>query len=292
VLGGRAGTAGWQEATVGIATPAWLEVVQVPDDLRSRLDAGDAVLLGDIGDVEEVMVDGTAPSIPVAGSLDEAATYDLPQVLIGAARADELGLAVSDHPRRLLKFEDPLTDRQRDDLSLLADDVNWDPDGSADVYVDLFLPDEPAPLSEGQIRAIAYAALLLLVGAVVAVGLALAAKDDEDENQVLVAVGAPPRTIRRVAALRAGLLVASATVIAVPTGLLSAWAMVLASRQDGLASAAGFVRTLDYRLHPDWITLAFVAVVLPLGVMAVALFGGWLRDLARRPRPLVFALAD
>jgi putative ABC transport system permease protein len=284
------------ERTVGIATPDWLDHLDVSEDLRSRLDDGEALVIGDDVDVDTVTIDATGGSpnvsIPVGGVLDAQVTYALPRVLIAADEAEALGLTLADRPRRLFVFDEALTAQQREDLDLLAEDATWSPDGYERVIVELYLPDEPPVLGEGQIRAIGYGAVLLLVGAVVAVGLALAAKDDEDENQVLVAVGAPPRTVRRVASLRAGLLVASATVIAVPAGLLSAWAVVAAAERDEYMNTLGTMQTLGYRLHPDWITLGFVTVVLPVGVMGVALAGGWLRDLARRPRPQVFALAD
>ncbi len=45
----------------------------------------------------------------------------------------------------------------------------------------------------------------LLVAAVIVIGLALAAKDGEDETTVLRAVGASPRVLRRVGALRPAL---------------------------------------------------------------------------------------
>jgi putative ABC transport system permease protein len=283
---------------VGIATPAWLDLLGVPDDLRSRLDAGEAVVVGDAEGVTEISIartptDPTPASIPFGGSLDSSDDVGaLPRVLIGPDRASDLGLVLRKDPRVLFQLDRPLTGEERDTLSLLADDANWSADGNQPVYVDLYVAGESSSLSPSQVRAIGYGTVLLLVGAVVAVGLALAAKDNEDENQVLVAVGAAPRVVRRVGALRAGLLVASATVIAVPAGLLSAWAMVAASESSTYVGATGVVQTMGHRLHPDWITLGFVSLALPIGVMAVALFGSWLRDVVRRPRPDVFAFAD
>ncbi len=154
----------------------------------------------------------------------------------------------------------------------------------------IYLPDPEPALTEGQIRAIAYAAVMLLIGAVVAVGLALAAKDSEDEAQVLTAVGAAPRTVRRVAALRAGLLVVTATAIALPAGLLPAWAIATRPAHDCTALRLSDPGLLPFRL--DVVSLGFLVVGVPLIVMAVALAGTWVRDHTRRPRPLVFTLAD
>jgi putative ABC transport system permease protein len=299
-VGGRpvdGATSGFnEERAVGIATPDWLDHLGVSDRLRAQLVDGQALEVGEDRGADQVVIatlnGSDLATVPVGGAIDAPIANALPRLLISPGRAAELGLGLPEEPRRLFLFDHALTRSERDDLSLLADDVEWSPTGNSPVLVGLYLPDEPPPLSESQIRAIGYGAILLLVGAGVAGGLALAAKDDEDENQVLSAVGAPPRTLRRVAALRAGLLVASATVIAVPAGLLAAWAMVAAAERDVYVSTVGVARTLGYRLHPDWITLGFVAIVLPVGVMVVALGGSWLRDLARRPRPTVFGLAD
>jgi len=76
--------------------------------------------------------------------------------------------------------------------------------------------DVPWPL----IQAAVLGASLLMVLLVVAIGLSLAATESRDERDVLHVVGAPPRTLRRVAAAKAWVLTTGAAVIAVPAGYI------------------------------------------------------------------------
>ena len=62
---------------------------------------------------------------------------------------------------------------------------------------------------------------LILVLAVVAIGLSLAAAESRDERDVLLAVGASPKTLRRVAATKAWVLTLGASVVAVPVGYVT-----------------------------------------------------------------------
>ena len=64
-------------------------------------------------------------------------------------------------------------------------------------------------------------ASLILVLAVVAIGLSLAAAESRDERDVLLAVGASPRTLRRVAATKAWVLTLGAAMVAVPVGYVT-----------------------------------------------------------------------
>jgi hypothetical protein len=126
---------------------------------------------------------------------------------------------------------------------------------------------------------------MLAVGLVVAIGLGLAAKDAEDERQVLSAVGASPRTLRRVGALRASLLVATASVIAVPTGIFCAWVINLAIGSDIYEPAT----PRGFRL--DVPTLAFLLAV-PVVVALIGLGWNGVRDLLRPTRPESLAFGD
>jgi len=157
-----------------------------------------------------------------------------------------------------------------------------EPETGPFTQVSFFTPEAPAPISPAQVRAAVLAASLLLVLAVVAVGLALAAKDSEDERQVLVAVGAPPRTLRRSNALRAVLLVLIAGIISIPAGLLPAAAIV----------AAADVNNDPAVFRPDLLTVLFAVVLVPVLVGIITWFGGRLRDLVRPKRPNVFAMGD
>ena len=152
------------------------------------------------------------------------------------------------------------------------------------VRLPLHCPSEPPPLTEDQIKALLLAFATLLVLAVVAVGLALAAQDEAEERQILEAVGAPPRTVRRATALKAGLLVFIAGALAVPAGLLPAATIVAATTPD----AGGG----DWRLRVDAPSLLLVLVVVPLVAGLVTWAGGRLRSWVRPKRPDVFAFGE
>ena len=84
------------------------------------------------------------------------------------------------------------------------------------------------PSSEAvQLTVAAAATLLVLV--VVAIGLSLAATESRDERDVLVAVGAKPATMRRMAGVKAIVLTVTGGLIAVPTGLVPMWAVTRAA---------------------------------------------------------------
>lgn len=71
-------------------------------------------------------------------------------------------------------------------------------------------------------------ASLVLVLAVVAIGLSLAAAESRDERDVLLAVGASPSTLRRVAATKAWVLTLGAALVAVPVGYVTIWVITRA----------------------------------------------------------------
>ncbi|MEJ7585259.1 MAG: FtsX-like permease family protein [Acidimicrobiales bacterium] len=281
--------------SVGVATPELLDLLAVPGKLRAELNEGGAI------SVSEPPYESRSVSLPtqqtsksvsvrLAGSFESpAAASALPGVLISSATARRLGFATKPGPTTVLSLPSPVTDRQRDQLGLLSEDLNWEQERAPERddrqpvgYVYLSTPPEAAPVSPALIKAGVLAGALLLVLAVVAVGLALAAKDSEDERQVLTAVGAPPRTLRRTGALRAVLLVLVAGLISTPAGLLPAAAIVAAA--DVSDDPAPF--------RPDLWTVLFVVILVPALVGMITWSGGRVRDLVRPRRPDVFAFGE
>ena len=80
-------------------------------------------------------------------------------------------------------------------------------------------PNQQTPVALIQLAVIV--ASLLLVLSVVAIGLSLAATESRDERDVLRAVGASPKTLRRVSAAKAWVLTTGAAVVAVPAGYVT-----------------------------------------------------------------------
>lgn len=119
--------------------------------------------------------------------------------------------------------------------------------------------------------AIVVAALLFTLS-IVGIGLALSAAESRDERDVLVAIGAKPSTMRRVAGQKAVLMSLAGTLLAVPTGLLPVVTVVRAVREyPG-----------QYPLAMPW-GMVFVLVV---GVPVLAGLVTWLGSAAaQRLRP-------
>ena len=82
------------------------------------------------------------------------------------------------------------------------------------------LDGEPGPVPLAAIQGIVIGIVLALILLVVAIGLALAATESRDERDVLVAVGARPRTIRSLAGSKALIITLTGVALAIPTGLI------------------------------------------------------------------------
>lgn len=284
---------------VGVASIALLDEFGVPDELRRELGEGRAVVIGPWSDdTTFLLVDGQTAdrSIDVAGIVhDPAASWSVPTVLISEATARDLGYdlvpggVVFSNP-------DPLTRSEIKAIDTLQQDLWWEQDSIA-------MPKSPGTIarevpeeihteanisypsredfSPALIRAIVLVAVFVLMLAVVAIGLALAGKDSDDERQVLAAIGAPPRTLRRVGALRGVLLVGIAVLLAIPAGLLPAAAILEASDT-----------TARQHLALDWPTIGFLVVAVPLVTGTVVWIAGRIRDLVKPMRPDTFAFGE
>lgn len=114
---------------------------------------------------------------------------------------------------------------------------------------------------------------LALVLFVVAVGLSLAAVESREERDVLHALGAAPRTLRRVAGAKAWVLTTGAVVIAVPLGYAS---MFVVGRATDSIGAAPF----------PWMVALALLVVIPAATAGTALI---VSALGQRFRPATFS---
>jgi putative ABC transport system permease protein len=291
----------WLEPTV--ANEEMLSFYKVPPSLRVELRRGRAVVVSRArayqGPLELVTDNATTGGVPleVGGRFDSpAAGSRVPLVLMSEPSLDRYGVVSAPGSNWVVATPEPFTSRQRRDLELLGSDLEWESnvvelstapgpapaaDGRVSAYLVLDYEDEG--LSPATVRAILLGLSLLLVLAVIAVGLALAANDSKDESQVLHAVGAPPKVLRRVSALRAVLLVVVAVMISVPAGLMSAASIVA-------AADAGSSEVLRFRV--DGLGLLFLTIVMPATVGLVVWLGGRARDAIRPPRADVFAFGE
>jgi hypothetical protein len=111
-------------------------------------------------------------------------------------------------------------------------------------------------------------AMLLLTAGVVGVGMALWAAEGKDERDILVSIGASPRVLARVAAIKAGLLAFVGGVIAVPLGFGTLRLAIGAAGEE---------------TRFPWLVVAGVVVVVPASIAVGALAGS---AAVQRARPV------
>lgn len=128
----------------------------------------------------------------------------------------------------------------------------------------------PITFPRALLDATALAAALLLTLMVVAIGLSLAATESRDERDVLLAVGATPRTMRSLAATKAIVLTTGAAVLAVPAGFLPVAAVLTAAPDDN-------------QITFPWLTTLGLLLVVPTLAGVAALLTS---ALAQRLRPV------
>ncbi|MEQ1702129.1 MAG: hypothetical protein ABMA25_18615, partial [Ilumatobacteraceae bacterium] len=128
--------------------------------------------------------------------------------------------------------------------------------------------DSSVEISPQQWRVITAGITLLIVTLIVAFGMALWAVEGRDERNVLVAVGASPTTMARVAGWRAGGLTLAAMVVAVPAGLAIAWM---------------FARAATGHVAMPWLVASLLVFAVPL-VIGVGAWGS--SAIAQRVRPV------
>jgi putative ABC transport system permease protein len=207
--------------------------------------------------------------------------------LITPQAAQQLGLQIVDEATVVVSPTN-LTDHQMSRLAAIAGAVGdfqafdrpttapTTTPGAAQAvqHIGVVFPSPKAKSSAPAIRLGIAAAALLFTLLVVAIGLGLSAAENRDERDILLAIGARPRTIRRTSAQKAGYLTLVGGILAVPTGLLPI-AVVLRS--------LGTADTPPPPFAPDWTTIAIIVAAIPL---TAAFSTGILAAIAQRSRPL------
>jgi putative ABC transport system permease protein len=200
--------------------------------------------------------------------------------------AAELGLEVVD-AGLVLRAPGELTRSQRDALGDIQDDL-WQT-GSTDGFAEpgdtppaaieadsvsveqrVIYEATPVTFPRALLDAIALSAALLLTLVVVAIGLSLAATESRDERDVLLAIGATPRTMRGAAATKATVLTAGAAVLAIPTGYVPVLAVLHAAPEDN-------------QITFPWLTALGLLIIIPAIAAVAALLTS---ALAQRLRPM------
>jgi hypothetical protein len=132
-----------------------------------------------------------------------------------------------------------------------------------------YIYDDPGVrVSRPELQGIVVAGALGVTLLVVAIGLALAAAESRDERDILVAVGARPRTMRSMAGVKAVVLTTTGVLLGVPAGLI-----------PSLAEA----RSIRSEIHAPWLGVAGLVIVIPVVAGGVA----WAASsIAQRLRPV------
>ena len=107
---------------------------------------------------------------------------------------------------------------------------------------------------------------------IVAIALSLAAAEGRDERDVLVAIGARPPTMRKVAAYKAAVLTVGGALLAIPIGFLPIAAVL---------SAGHSLNTRTKQLRFPWQLTVGLVIVIPLIASFVAWVGSWIAQTAR-----------
>jgi putative ABC transport system permease protein len=284
-----------------VADDAVLDMVGLSSSDRRRLDDVGLINLWSVAgggvsdeggvDVYRMHPQGRPPiDIEVAVRRDRAVSHGgVNGVLITERRAIELGLAIVD-AGVAIRSPHPLTRAQRDALADVRNAHGGSGSGSAftdtasgrdsaasapaaSPVADVRFDDPAWEPSPALVQSVIAGVALLLTLLVVAIGLALSENESRDERDVLVAVGAKPATLSRLAGAKALVIAAAAAVLAIPTGLIPMAVVVRASSSPGTTN----------EVHVPWVT----AVLLLTAVPAIAGLVAWgASALARRARPV------
>lgn len=281
------GSIEWTSANVAFDRDEWSSEM----GMVSYLVVDDAVLdLFGVSDAHRKLIDESAQRgvqlrrdgysrwsgsmIPIVDAPELRMYAPLP--FISADAAESMGLAVVRNAYLFGRTDHSVTVDEAAQIATASaastvDAIYYDIDEAAvSTFWDLsqWPADNRGEISPQQWRMITAGITLLIVTLIVAFGMALWAVEGRDERDVLVAVGASPATMARVAGWRAGGLTLAAMVVAVPAGLAIAWMFARAATGD---------------VAMPWLVAALLLFAVPL----VIGLGAWASSaIAQRVRPV------
>lgn len=203
------------------------------------------------------------------------ATAGVP-ALITPAEAQRLGASIVP-AGPIVTNPTPFNESQRASIDALAPSIMFGGNGAPnsapnDITELLWSGPRSTRISPDTVRRIILAIVVVIALIILAMSLALSAAETRDERDVLVSLGAPPRTMRGVAAWKAATLSVTGAALAIPTGFIPVAVAYHAA-----------VRTGDTaRLAFPWSTAFVLLLVAPLIAALVAAIGS---AIAQRIRP-------
>lgn len=229
---------------VTVADARLLDAVAAPSSARAALDAGRVLVLTGDGSQRDVVrqADALAPDGIEVVAVDVVPDA-VPPIVLSRQTLDRSGARPArEGTRWLLRAERPLTSAQVRQAEVTARRLGQRVTAETG----------PPALAGGAIRTVALVGAGGLSLLVVGIGLALIAAETRSADETLVAVGAPPRARRGLAAARAAVLTVVGGLLAVPAGLLPVLGIAIVA-ETGSAT----------RLAIPWDAVAFAVLVVP-----------------------------
>ena len=220
-------------------------VVAVGEGSTSR---GSVLLITNPTGTDEGLLEMQVPAVEAKGPRYSDDT--IPRFLVSPLTAQELGLVAAPATSLLLAQPRALSVRERDEVKVLVA-------RHSDVQISTAFDVVPATIAL-RVPAVALSGLFAL--AILATGLALVSAESRKDKAILVAVGAPPSTRRKIAGANAIFLTLIAGVLALPAGFVP-YAAMQVSRLDG------------YPVVLPWDALIAMLVIVPIAAGVTAFVG-------------------
>jgi hypothetical protein len=197
------------------------------------------------------------------------------KVFITPQKAQALGLTPVDLGW-YLQNPHALTDSERGSLDAITNSLSFNADGSLVVM----LPPSSSSVSQDAILELILIVATLAALGVLAMMLALSSAEARDERDVLVSLGARPRTMKGVAATKAGVLAFVSAAIAVPAGYIPIAVVEHAGR--------GSFETVKVPI--PWSSVVQLLLLAPLVAVLIAFVGSGIAQRVRPTRASTFAV--
>ncbi len=268
-----------------VADPAMLALVGLAPADAATLQRTGVLVLAEPGSPSPPSVSVTVGSDASAQTIDAPrpthhfATTGGAQVLITAAEAEQLRVPIVS-AGMIVTNPAPFDESQRASIDALAPTIMFGPGGAPldvprpidDITDMIWTGPRTSSISADTVRQIILAIVVVIALIVLGMSLALSSAETRDERDVLVSLGATPRTTRGVAAWKAATLSFTGAALAIPTGFIPVAVAYHAAVHVGDRA----------RLSFPWSTAVELLIVAPLIAAVVAGVGN---AIAQRVRP-------
>ena len=172
-------------------------------------------------------------------------------------KARDLGLAIEERGF-VYSQAHSLAEWQRVEVQFVSS-MNVSPGEPLTGYTSVGMAWDVPGIDSSLVEALIAGGVLVVSLLIVAIGLSLMAAEGKEERDVLVSVGASPRTLASLAALRAWLLTTCAVLLALPVGLVPVTLVLNAGRSPSSNNYGDVVlplRTIGFLMLVPFVTYA------------------------------------